>query len=184
MVQKHRVVLLGCVGDIVNVAIRRVDIFPAVVVEVDKSDAPAGKLMAQRGHPAALRNVGKRFAVVVFKQTEDLTGQIVVDNIHAPIVIEVLRVGPHARHGLSLGVIRDPILHAALHKGSVSLVDKQKIRFRIVGNKNIHQSIAGVIGNGDSHALAKRLSKAAGFGDIFKPSMTKIPIQPGRNALI
>jgi hypothetical protein len=58
-VAEHRVRLLGARPDVVDVAVRRVDVLPAVVVVVDELRAPAGERARELRDAGARRGVAE-----------------------------------------------------------------------------------------------------------------------------
>lgn len=175
-VLKHCVMLLGCGTQIVYVAIRGVDIFPAVIVVVHKPDAPAGEISAQGSELRGPGHIAERLTVLVLENSEDLSRKIVIDNIHPSIVVEVLCVRAHARYSITSIIVSHAILKAAFFECSVSLVDEKKIRFCVVGDEDIHEVVPGEIRYRYAHSFTQGLTDAAGFGYIFEAAIPEIAI--------
>src|ERR1035441_2132301 len=102
------------------------NVFPAVIVKVDKSDTPARegpRELAKLGGPG---DVLKGLSANVPQQTVYLPRKIVIDNVDTPIVIEVFSIRSHPGNTVAMSVISHPVFQSPLPEGSIALIDEEE----------------------------------------------------------
>ena len=181
---KHRIALFGIWGEIVHIAVGGVKVLPSVVIIIDESNAPSGKRQAQLLKMGLTGHIVERMPPGVAENAEDLPHEVVVNDIDHAVVIEILGVAAHAGNRGSQFVVGNTVQQTLLLERAIPLIDEQKISFRIVGDENIHQSVAVKVSNRDSHSLAQCTSKPRGIGYILKPPMAQVVVKPLSHALV
>src|SRR5215469_16895993 len=123
-------------------------ILPAVIVEIFQPHAPAGTHGGDGAEPGLEALVGKQAAAIVVIEGIDFARQHGGDDIGLAVVVVVLKYRAHAGKPLAVGGEGHAGLKADLGKGPVAVVVKQKLLHAVVGNENVREAVAIVIGEG------------------------------------
>src|SRR4029077_2732075 len=131
-------------------ALRDQEIFPAVIVVIKETIAPAGVRhgdTANTGKQSGIREGGIAVALI---QGVALVGKIRDDHIGPAIIVEIREVDAHAGEGSTVTVDGDAGGKADFFKGTVAPIVKEKFEHGIVGDKKVDMPVVIVIGDGDA----------------------------------
>src|SRR5215472_5148693 len=143
------------------------DVLESVIVEIEKPNSPAGKGAGGDGKARARGDIFEsRRATGVAVERIGVVGQRREDQIGSAVVIVIPEINSHAGHGAALVIQRNSRQQRDFLEFAVAEVVKQKIRHGIIGDEDIGQTVAIVVGNGDPHALSDLIGETGGRGDI------------------
>ena len=104
----------------IDVAVGDDEVFPAIVVEIDKSDSPAEEMIG--GEAGALRDVLEELAVLVFEERRDVAGEIGFGDIEEAVAVVVGDGHSHTRLQLAVEVVGDAGGDGGLLEGAIVAV--------------------------------------------------------------
>src|SRR6185437_7080410 len=112
-------------------------IFPAVIVVIEKAIAKADKWNCGRGDASFVTDVGEIAGAVVAEDHIVIVAEVGVDDIQMPIVFVVSGGNAHVRDLASIGIQRVAALETFVGKCSIPFIDVEIIRRGVVGNQKI-----------------------------------------------
>src|SRR5207248_3046955 len=112
------------------------------------------------------RLVRENQLLLVVIKTEKLTIDISHEKILPAIAIIVRRVHSHSRARFACVAVGHARRQSNLFKSSAALIDKKKVRHRVVGYKQIHEPIVVDIGSDCAKRFPRRISDARFFANI------------------
>src|SRR6267378_6923327 len=137
--EKHRfaIVKIGIVelDGVEVVALRDEKIFPAIVVVIQKANAPSGVQHGGARHAGAEAGVGETGVAIVLVESVALVGEIRDDQVRPSVIVVVGEVNAHAGVGAAVAVDRDLGGQPHLLKSSVAFVVIEKFEHGIVSYK-------------------------------------------------
>src|SRR6266567_503582 len=187
-IPEYRVVLVdhcaaGHIGRL-HVASRDKDVFPAIIIEIGNVRTVSCHWIAQGGHSPARRHLDKPTLAIVLIDGESFILQGNEDHIGRSIIVQIPKIDSHTRNEV-------PVLwksHAALERNFlefvIPLIMKEKVKQLVVGNKNVGETIAIIIGYTHSHALSQLGADSRGRGDVLEFSVAFVQEQLIRKFLV
>ncbi len=121
-------------------------ILPAVVVVIEKAGAPARESERRTAHAGLVGHIAKCAVAVVAKQHVAFVGEIGDHDIGTAVIIVIGEIGAHPGKCLAVLVVANPCQQAGFGESAVSIVVVEKTLHRIVGDENIGETIAVVVG--------------------------------------
>src|SRR5260370_25246005 len=104
------------------------------------------------------------------------------EKVGKAIVVVILKCHAHAgKHFAVAGQSRAGI-ESAFGESAVAVVMKEKLIGDVAGHKNVRETVAIVIGESNSQAVAFSRCDAGGDADVFKCAVTAIVIQDVRDS--
>ena len=137
-----------------------------------------------RAIPERGRDVAEVRAALVLEQRPDLALQVVVEDVGKAVVVEVARVGAHARDHRPLLVVGDAPGPRLLLERAVALVDVEEVRLGVVGDEHVHEAVAVEVGDADAHALARHGAEAGLLRHVLELPVPEVVVQAVRDALV
>ena len=161
------------VGD---VAIRREQILPAVVVVVRDRIAPTRVRQCGLCNP---RQIGYILEVCfrVAEQQEALVRKVGHEQIEAPVVVDVAQIRAHRRHGRAELIDSHTPRCSHVFERAVTAIAKQNIRFGVVCDEHVGPSIFIYVTNRRSHAFSEMARDARVDRHITECSVAIVPEQ-------
>src|SRR5258708_15572388 len=164
--------------------LRDEQVFPAIVVVIEKVCAPAGESQSGVTHAGRVGHIAKRAGALIAKQHIALVGEIRHDDIGQAIVVVVAEVDSHACEGLAVFVVAHAGEQADFAKRAVAIVVIEETLHRIVRYKNIGKTIAVVVGKGNSEPLATRIGDSGLLRNIGESTVAVVVIEDIRQAVV
>src|SRR2546421_11096861 len=118
------------------------EIGPAIVVIIEKPGAPANVRQAYRRHFSRVGNIGKRTLAVVVIESIVIIVEVRNEQVEFAVVIIIAECHAHAPLLTSVFIYRHTCGKPNILEGTVPIVVIEKVRSRIIGDKDIHQTIA------------------------------------------
>src|SRR5207302_489908 len=159
-------------------------ILPAVVVIIEKTRTPARKRQARSAQTRAVRHVPECAGSVVVEQHVALVGKLRHHNVRQAVIIEVAEVRAHARKGLPVLVVAHSGQQSHFRESAIPVVVVQEALHRVIGHKDIGETVAVVIGKTHSQALAVRIRYTGFGGDIGERAVAIVVIEDVRHAVV
>ena len=154
-------------------------IAPAVVIQIDESDAPAQQLAGAQ--PRLRRDIGKELAVFIEEKRGQVAGEIGLGQVQEAVVVEVAHRDAHAGLQASIGVKSDARRFAALLEGAVAAVAKQQTRRHVARHIEVRPAVVVEIGaDGLQGVAATGLQNAGRRRDVAKGSVELLMIEQVR----
>src|SRR5208282_3630752 len=113
----------------------------------------------------------------VLKQGKGFVLHRGVPDVRAAVVKHILEIGAHAGNGAAALGIRDAGFQRDLLEFLASQIVEQEVGAVVVGNENIHEPIAIVVGNRHTHTLAEEFGDARFHGDVSKSPVAVVAVQ-------
>src|ERR1700728_3883506 len=176
MVHLHRVVE-NCRAGSENVLV-------SVVVEIEDSRSPRGKARGHGRHTCHLRYIFELAIPQIAIKGEAVTVHRGLKYIRSPVVVDIAEINPHTCNGPAVFVIGYAGRERDIGKCSIAIIVQQEVRKGIVGNKDVGETIAIIVGKCEAHALTRILGNTRLLGYIRERTVTIIPIQKIRRAPI
>src|ERR1019366_1775753 len=141
---RFRVAKVFGVGlDVVHdVAAGHEQILPAVVIQIGGSVRPTGHSPRQLGQPAPLSDISEVPAPKVPEQRKSLILNGGVPDVRQSVIIHVAKVRAHARELVAVLVVCHTSRKRLLLELLAAQVVEQKVGTVIVGNEDVHESVA------------------------------------------
>src|SRR6202022_476937 len=156
--QKHwlAIVKIGIVDlhSIEIVALGNDEIFPAVIVIIEEASAPAGVKHGDAAQTRTEAGVGETSVATVLVQGVALVSQVGDKEVGPAIIIIVGEIDAHAGEGATVAIDGDLRHEADFFKGAVALIVIEELDHGVVGDEKVDLSVAVVIGDRDTQALA------------------------------
>ena len=152
LIVKLRIVQLDCIQ---IVALRDQQVFEAVVVVVEKMNAPSGMQKRHARKARDIRVIGERAVAVVAIQRVLLVCEIRDDQVRQTIVVEVLEVDAHTRVSAAITVNGDLRREPLLLERAIAVVVIEELGHGVVRDCQIDLSIPIEIGDCDTQPLPR-----------------------------
>src|SRR5713226_1235981 len=162
------------------VALRDKEIFPSIVVVIQKANAPSGVQHGGARNAGAEAGIGETGVTIVLVERVALVGEIRDDQVRPAIIVIVGEVDAHTGVGAAVTVNGNLREQADLFERSVAFVVIKKFDHRVVGDKQIDMSVAIEVRNGDAEALA-RFRKADFLRNLGEVAVAVIVVDQGRD---
>src|SRR5580692_5158458 len=121
-------------------------IFPAVIVEVFETHAPARASTREHAQASFEAAITERTAAVVVINTVNLSGQFGHDNVWPTVVVIVLKDNSHTRQPPTVLRQSRSCFETQFGERSIPIVVKQILLHAVIGHKYICKSVLIVIG--------------------------------------
>src|SRR5712692_5557665 len=122
-------------------AVRKDEINIAVIIVVEKLQAPSAQKASGLRNGLRLRDVNESLVLVVLVQGEFFLVHVGDEEILPAVVVVVRRINAHSR--ASLAVVAEGYFsgHADLLPSITAAIDKEKILHRVVGDEEVHTPV-------------------------------------------
>ena len=137
------------------VALSDEKIFPAVIVVIQKANAPSGVQHSGAGDAGAEAGVIKSGVAIVLVERVALVGKIGDDQVRPTIIVIVGKVDAHAGVGAAVAVNGSLREETHFFKSSVAFVVVEIFDHRIVGHEQIDVAVAIIVRDGDAETFAR-----------------------------
>ena len=164
------------------VALGDEEIFPAIVVIVEETDAPPRVGHGEAGDTGSEAGVSKSGVAIVLVEGVALVGEIRDDQIGPAIVIIIGEIDTHASVSAAVAVNGDFGEEADFFEGAVAFVVIEKFDHGVVGDEEVNVAVAVVIGESDAQGFAG-LREAVLLRDFRKVAVAIVVIDERRNGL-
>src|SRR6202453_663437 len=167
-----------------NMAVRNIDIQPAIEVVVKKETPESKRQQTRVAHVRLRRVVHKQPIALVMVKCKHLVRKI--RDEHARISGTIVISGVHAHSGASDSVlaVSDARLHAFFRKCSVSVIYVKLVRLRIVAYQNVRPAVLIRVENCHAQALRGRVVQPGFLSRILERSIATIVPETYRTPLI
>ena len=136
-------------------AIHDEDVFPSVVVEIEKPVPPSDKLAGGRAHPGLIRHILKRASRLARIMVEPVVVRIGDKQVLPSVIVVVGEDRPHGRRRFTVLPISDVKIGSRIREGAIPVVVVEITRHSVVGNIDIGPAIVVVVSDCYSHRPAR-----------------------------
>ena len=152
-------------------------ILPAVVVVIEQVRAPTGKSKSRAAHAGRVGHIPKGAVAVVAKKHVAFVGEIGDHDIGTAIIIVVAEIRAHAGEGLAILVVSNARQQPDFAERAVAVVVVEKTLHRIVGDEDVGEAIAVVVGERDAQSFAIGIGDAGFLGNVGEGAVSIVVIE-------
>lgn len=164
-----------------HVTLRDKQIFPAVIVEIGPTHAPAGAARRDARQPGCQARVAKQTTALIVIERVDLAGEVGHDQVGAAVVVVVAEVGAHP--GVRFAVFGEghACLKRTLAERSIPMVAEQQLCDPVAGDEHVGPPVVIIIGEGDAQPFALVRADPGRPTDILERAVATIAVKDVAN---
>ncbi len=187
-VREHQVRLAHLLPELTvrihHVAAGHEQVLAPVVVEVDDRVAPAGARERERRDARAGRQLDEAVLALVLEHRHRLVRQRRVEDVGLAVVVEVARIGAHARERPARLRVGDARREAHLLEGAVAAVPEEVVGLGVVRHEHVGVAVLVEVGDSQPHALADQRADPRGLGDVREGAVALVAVERVRQPLV
>src|SRR3954470_2287061 len=122
--------------------LREEQVFPAVIIEVEKSSAPARIGRSRTPDAGSSSDVREHTFSIVVEDDIPLIGEIRDDQVRLTVVVVIRKISAHPSEGLAVLIESNARLGSYVSEGSVAIVVIQKAGNGIIRDVNVRPPVA------------------------------------------
>ena len=146
------------------------EVLPAFIVVIEQVRTPTGKSESQAAQARRVGRIPEAAVAVVVKEVIAFVGKIRDHNIRATVVVEIAEVDAHPGKRFAVLIVGNACGQADFGERAISIVVIQETRYRIVGNKDVGENVAVIVGERYAQSFALRVGDTSLRGNVGKCS--------------
>lgn len=148
--------LLGILFDhVVRVPVGKNGVDPAVIVEIEKFEAPTREEAGGLGHGMFVCRIDKGLGLVVLVEGEHFLIDIGDEEVLPAIVVDIECVDSHSRSGLTTAAEGNLCGEADLFPLAFAAIHEQEVLDGIVGDEEVHIAVVVYVSGYNAESLAE-----------------------------
>src|ERR1700738_3072609 len=159
---------------VLDVSVGHKDVRPTVIIIVKEETSEAESHEGGAPYIRARRLVDEEPVAFVVIKREHLVGEIGDDNTGMAGAVVIRCINTHAGAGYAVFTESNSCRDGLLFERSVSLVEIQFVRLRVVGQQDIGPTVAVVVENCYAQALGSRIVEVGFLRSIFEPATAQV----------